>query len=121
MSTTAATKRMKKLKAALPIDPTSSGPRGLPRYAKASLQGLLTLLKMPPTAAGDERRCDLARNATEEIQPTSATTIGDNYEAQSRTPSSQTFVAGKQDFPVLLPSKTGKQARPQLSAIKAAS
>ncbi|KAL1479660.1 hypothetical protein MTO96_051675 [Rhipicephalus appendiculatus] len=91
MSTTAATKRTKKLEATLPFDPTSSGPRGLSRYAKASLRGLLTVLKMSPTAAGDEQRCDLPRNATDEFHTTSATTIGDNYEAQSRTPSSQTF------------------------------
>ncbi|KAH7969244.1 hypothetical protein HPB52_016289 [Rhipicephalus sanguineus] len=92
MSTAAATKRRRKLKVTLSFGPRSrsTSASGLPCYVKASLAGLLTLLKMPPTAVGDEHRCDLPRNTTEEIQATSATTIGDNYEAESSTRSCET-------------------------------
>ncbi|KAL1466090.1 hypothetical protein MTO96_042957 [Rhipicephalus appendiculatus] len=74
MSTAAATKRRRELKITLSFNPTSCGIRGLPRCVKASLTGLLTLLKTPPTAAGDERRCDLPRNATLETRALSVAT-----------------------------------------------
>ncbi|KAH7969043.1 hypothetical protein HPB52_013846 [Rhipicephalus sanguineus] len=63
MSTAAATKRRRKLKATVSFGPRSRSTSGLDCCLKASFAGLLILLKMPPTAAGGENRCDLPRNA----------------------------------------------------------